>query len=261
MTRLHRILAGLSLILLLSGAAGALTHAGGVGDSRQPAGSAGPSAPATTSSATTTSPATTSPAPTSTTSPGKPGPSSAALESGLITPTDMGGYYRVVPAFAAALVASSPCLSRLAAPPPATGGAPPAMPTTSGRALTALLGPDEHSVPTIVEDVASFPGATARPGYDAVISALSACPVLSFDFGGPTVTARLAATAIPPVGDADRVWSGSFHEEGSTFSIQVGVVLHSDEVLAVVWIDSSPPSDPVMGSFVSTLSVAIGKLA
>lgn len=255
MTRLHRILVGLSLILLLSGAAGALTHTrGGVGDSRKPAGSTGPSAPATASS-TTTSPAT-----TPTTSPGNPGPSSAALESGLITPTDMGGYYRVIPAFAAALVASSPCLSRLASPPPpARGGTP--VPAPSGRALTGLLGPDEHSVPTIVEDVASFPGATARHAFDAVTSALSACPVLSFDFGGPTVAARLAATAIPPVADADRAWSGSFSEEGSAFSIQLGIVLHSDEVLALVWIDSSPPSDPVMGSFASTLSVAIGKLA
>lgn len=255
MTRLHRILLGLSLILLLGGAAGALTRAGGaVGDSRNPAGWAKPSASATTRSTTPTPPAT-----TPTTSPGNPGPSSAALESSLITPTDMGGYYRVVPSFAAGFVASSPCLARLAAPPP-TGGPVP-VPAPSGRALTGLLGPDEHSVPTIVEEVESFPGATARAGYDDVTSALSACPVLSFDFGGPTVAVRLAATAIPPVGDADRVWSGSFAEEGSAFSIQLGIVVHSDEVLALVWIDSSPPSDPVMGSFVSTLSVAIGKLA
>lgn len=240
MAPLHRILVGVSLILLVCGAAGAW-HGMPGNRSR----SSGLPGPATTSPAPTTS--STSPSPTTA---APPGPSSSALASGLVTPTDMGGYYRTVPGFGDALIASSPCLALIG-----RAGA------QSGRALTGLLGPDEHSVPSIVEEVASYPGASARSHFDAAVAAIGACATLSFDFGGPTVTARLAPVAVPPIGDADQVWSGSFTAEGASFSIELGTVLVSDEVLALVWIDSVPPSDAVMGSFVSTLSLAIGKLA
>ena len=63
------------------------------------------------------------------------------------------------------------------------------------------------------------------------------------------------------MGDADRAWSGTFTSSGDRFTFQVGVVLTGPDVLAVIWVDSVPGSDPVMGNFVSTLSLAIGKLA
>lgn len=181
---------------------------------------------------------------------GPPDPGSPALQAGLITPTDMGGYYRTEPSAGAALISTAPCLGFLGAGP-----------SQSGRAATALLGPDAHSVPTIVEEVASSPGTSARSSYEGAVAAVGACRALILDLGGSEVSARLAATTIPPVGDADRVWSGSFATGAATFTVQIGVVLDGDEVIALLWIDSVPPSDPVMGSFVSTLSLAIGKLA
>ena len=179
-----------------------------------------------------------------------PGPGTGTLEDGLITPTDMGGYYRVVPSAGSTLLSSAPCLAVLG---PASG--------QSGRALTALLGPDQHSVPTVVEEVSSYPGATAGTRYRADVSTLRSCRYLTFDFGGTEVTARLALSVIPSVGDADQVWAGSFSTAGAAFTIQLGLVLDAQEVLALVWIDSVPGSDPVMGGFTSTLSLAIGKLA
>lgn len=235
MAPLQRILTAVCVGLLAAGGAGAATHTPPHrhAPSRAATGTSAPPTPAATTTVT-----------------GPAGPSGATLAAGLVTPTDMGGYYRVVAANGASLLDSAVCLAALQP-----------SPAQSGRALTALLGPDSHSVPAIVEEVASYPGSSSRSVYNSVAAALGACSSLSFSFDGVPVTSRLAPSNIPPVGDADRVWSGSFTAGGSAFTIQVGLVLDGQMVLALVWIDRDPPSDPVMGSFTSTLSLAIGKLA
>lgn len=162
----------------------------------------------------------------------------------------MGGYYEVDPQVAAAVFDSAPCLAALQP-----------SPYEAGRAATALLGPDRHSVPTIIEEVASYPGAGSGSVFRAISGSLTACRSLSFDFAGTPVTSRMAESTIPPVGDADQVWAGQFAYAGQSFTVDIGLVLDGPEVLSVIWLDSVPASNAVMGSFASTLSLAIGKLA
>lgn len=248
MAPLHRLLVGLCLVLLLGGVAGVVADRSGRAgaEARSPGRTAGTArAEPTTAPVAPSTPASVAP---STSRPA--GPGSAALAAGLITPTDMGGYYRIVPSYATSMLSSAPCLAALGA-----------TASQSGRALTALLGPDEHSVPTIVEEVSSYPGETSRSHYERAVGGIGACTDFSFEFGGPRVSAHLRPSAIPSVGDAERVWSGSFTAGGASFDMEIGVVLDGQEVLSLVWIDSVPPSDPVMGSFASTVSLAIGKLA
>lgn len=234
MRDMTRLLTGVSLALLAAGGAGVATHRGDRGT------------PPARVATTVTPPPSSAP----TTRPSPPPPDAAALQQGLVTPTDMGGYYRTTPASASALFASSPCLAAAAGP-----AAP------AARAATALLGPDAYSVPTIVEAVASYGGRGATAAYQAAVKGLAACPELTFGFGGDTVHAALRPRSIPPVGEADAVWAGQFGAFGATFSVQVGTVLQGQDVLLLAWIDIVPPSGAIMGSFVSTLSLAIGKLA
>jgi hypothetical protein len=168
----------------------------------------------------------------------------------MITPTDMGGYYRVDPPVAASIVASAPCLAGLE-------------PSASqvGRAGTGLLGPDLHSVPTIVELAASYRGQKPATIYRDVVTAVDACPSFGVTFGGSRLAVPLEAVQIPPVGMADSAWSGTVAYSGVTLRLQLGVVLDGHTILALMWIDTQPPSAAVMGNFTSTLSLALGKLA
>jgi hypothetical protein len=116
-------------------------------------------------------------------------------------------------------------------------------------------------MPQVIEVVASYASPGAQRTYDHVIGVLDRCPGFPFESGGRPVTSEIAPGTIADVGDADHVWSGSFTTAGAAFTLQVGVVLNGPDVLALVWVDGSPPSDPAMGSFASTVSLAIGKLA
>lgn len=235
MSVLERLLGGAVAALLVAGTAASV---GGVGH-RAPR-------PASAVAPTTTAAGTASPPAAS----GPPGPASDQLRSGLITPTDMGGYYRVDEASATALLDSAGCLAVLQ---PAAG--------QSGRAVTGLLGPDANSVPTVVEVVASYPGSVAADVYRNVVAAIGGCPSLAFTFGGTPVRAPITAGSIPPVGDSVHVWSGRFDIGSLAFSVQVGAVLAGRTVIGLIWIDRVPPSAAVMGNFTSTVSLAIGKLA
>lgn len=230
------------MALVLAGAAGIAGHSGHRGHRR---GFAALTVPEGTAVAGGGSPT----GPTSTTVPGPLPADSASLGAGLIDPTDMGGYYRVAPSVGASLLASAPCLA------PRQATAP------IGRAATALLGPDRYSMPTIVEEVSSYPAPASGRAYRSAVAAMDGCPSLSFDFLGTSVTARVAPARIPSVGDADAVWGGSFAYGSSSFTVQVGLVLDGPDVLAVIWMDTVPPLNPVMGDFPSTVSLAIGKLA
>lgn len=190
---------------------------------------------------------------TATTPPPPPTPApatSAQLEAGLITPTDMGGYYRVHPGAAEALLDSSACLASLQP-----------SPAQAGRAVTGLLGPDLYSLPAIVEVVDSYRGASPAAVYRSVVAALGSCRTLSFAFGGQRVSAPLAPLALAPVGQADAAWAGRFSYSGATLAVQLGVDLDGQDVVSVVFIDRVPPLDAIMGNFPSTLSLALGKLA
>ncbi len=232
---LDRWLRAACVALLAAGAAGAVTH-------RSPAGHTDAAGRSASSPAAGSAPATSLPS--------GPVPGSAALASGMITPAEMGGHYRADAGQAAAVLDSAPCLAGLQ---PSARQA--------GRAATALLGPDPHAVPTIVELAASYPGSEAGAVYQDVVAAVGACPAFDFAFGGSPVSVPLTPGTIPPVGVADQVWSGDFTYSGSPLRLQVAVVLDGQTVLALLWVDSVPPAAAVPGGFTSTLSAALGKLA
>lgn len=245
----RRLLVAFSVALILAGAAGVVTRSvrpapgSAVGAARRaPPAAARPGRPAPSVG--------TDPSAASTTIPGPPPEPTAVLRSDLITPTDMGGYYRSVPGAASSLLDSTSCLTPVKGP-----GRP------VGRAATSLLGPDSYSMPTVVEEVTSYPVASSRAGYEEAVSGMQACHFLSFDFEGAVVSARVALSTIAPVGDADTVWAGSFGYGPDRFSIQVGLVLDGPDVVLVVWMDPVPPLNPIMGDFASTVSLAVGKLA
>lgn len=170
----------------------------------------------------------------------------------MVTPTDMGGYYQIEPAAGAAVFDSASCLAELRA-----------SPGQSGWAYTALIGPNLYGVPTIVETAVSYPGSSAASVYRALVETMSskACTTFGFQFYGTAEKVPVTRFTIPAVGDSDSVWHGQFSLPGRTEEVQVGLVLHGRIVLNMVYVDTVPPSDPIMGSFVSTLSNAIGKLA
>ncbi len=249
MPGLQKLLTATSLALLVAGAAGVVTHRQHPPDPTAGAASrSGTPAPATAPASTAPGPATTLPEVPSV----PPGPvaTSAQLAGNMLDPTDMGGYYHVYPSVAAATLASAPCLAGLG---PSKSQA--------GRAETALLGPDLHSLPTFVEVVASYPGQAAASVYQEVVAAVDACPRFAVTFGGTPLAVPLVDRSIPPVGLASSAWAGTVPYAGSNLKIQVGTVLDGHSVVALLWIDSVPPEAAIMGGFTSTLSAALGKLA
>ena len=248
MPGLHKWLLALSAALLISGAGGVLTHSRS--SQRDPV--SAPVPVRSTASSSSLPPAPASPTtlvPAPAVPPGEPA-DSATLAAGMITPTDMGGYYRIDSSAAATILHSAPCLAGLTS-----------SSADTGRADTALLGPDYHSVPTIVEVVASYSGQQPAAVYRAVVAAVDACPSFAVNFGGTALGVPLRRITIPAVGLASTAWAGTVPFAGSNLELQVGVVLDGHSVVALMWIDSVPPSAAVMGDFTSTLSVALGKLA
>lgn len=251
-----RWLTAVALALLLAGAGGVIAHdrnhtpPGPSALGRAPTRTRSTIPAPTTISPATTSPQTTSPPVVVPTIPAGSAESSADLAAGMVTPTDMGGYYRIDPSAASSILDSAPCLASLQ--PSASQG---------GRAETALLGPDLHSVPTIVEVAASYLGQEPASVYRAVVSAVRACPSFRLTFGGTTLSVPLRPTTVPPVGLADMTWSGPVAYAGTTLAVQLGVVVQGHTVVAMMWVDTDPPSAAIMGDFTSTLSLVIGKLA
>lgn len=249
MPGLHKWLTAAALALLASGVGGVIAHrspgAGGMTDGPVP-----PTTAARPGGAPTTAAAAQASAVPAPPVPAGPAASSAALAAGLITPTDMGGYYRVDGPTAADILDSAPCLAGLS-------------PSSSqvGRAQTALLGPDLHSVPTVVEVVGSYAGQTPASVYREVVAAVESCPSFNLTFGGTPLAVPLKPGHIAPVGLADTTWVGTAPYSGSSLELQLGVVLDGHSVVAMMWIDRVPPSDAIMGDFTSTLSAALGKLA
>lgn len=168
----------------------------------------------------------------------------------MLTPTDMGGYYRIDASVGSAILDSAPCL----------GGVEPA-PSQSGRATSALLGPDRYGSPTFVEVAASYPAGQATGVYRALTTAIMQCLPFSVDFAGTHQSVFLRSATTPAVGDAVSAWRGTFELVGQIEQLQVGVIVQGDLVVVLVYFDSLPPSNPIMGDFSSTLSNAIGKLA
>jgi hypothetical protein len=189
---------------------------------------------------------------TATTAALKPGPSSAAMAAGLLDPTDFGGYYTVEPSVGQALLDSAPCL----------GGLEPS-PVQSGRALTALVGPDLTGLPEMIEVAISFPGSNSTYAFHDLSGALQSCPSLGIAIGGVPMHIALLEQSMAPVGDASALFGGSFTANGLPQSFQVAVVLDGQIVLTVVWIENVnlEPGEAIMGNLASTVQAAIGKLA
>jgi hypothetical protein len=230
-------LLGVCLAIIGAGIAGVATH--------------GASGHHPAASATTTLPPTTpAPTSTSTTAPAGPGASSQVLGANMLTPTDLGGFYRVNAGAASALVRSAPCLAGLGP-----------SPSQSGSASTGLAGPDAGGLPFITEIGASYPGGTAAGVYQQVVAALKACSTFSATIEGVTDHVPLSEGNLQQLGDASTEFEGTFSSAGRTQKLQVGVALSGQNVICIVWVAPTSGYNPIYGDLPSTLSAAIGKLA
>jgi hypothetical protein len=232
-----RVLAICCVVLLVTGAAGA---AGAVGTA-----SKGSHRPATSVSIPTTPTMPTS-APAA-----SPPTGSAALVAGLVQPTDMGGYYRSSPSSLAGLLDANPCLAALQP-----------SPAQAGRAAEGLTTGDLYSVPQIIEVVESYSGNQPAAVYDSTMAAIGACTTFGFDFDGSAVSGRLAGDhTLTTSAQEAKAWSVPFSYGGTAFDLQMALVLQGQDVFFVAWADTAVPSNAIMGSFGSTVTLAIGEEA
>ncbi|HET6873528.1 MAG TPA: hypothetical protein VFH70_02050 [Acidimicrobiales bacterium] len=162
----------------------------------------------------------------------------------------MGGYYHPSPETLLSFLGSAPCLAALQP-----------SPAQSGRATQALLTANSFAVPQIFEVVSSYGSGRAADVYGSVTSVLDSCRSFGFAFNGTQQRAHLASASIPAVGDKVDAWSVNFSAGGDQFVLDMAVVLQGDDVFFVGWADRAAGSDPIMGSFQSTVSLAIGKEA
>lgn len=181
---------------------------------------------------------------------GPPGPTSAALEAGLLVPNDLGGYFLVEPAEGAAFLSSAPCLAGLA---PAS--------SQSGRAVTGLVDSTYGSLPEIVEVVTSYPDAQDLAVYHALLITLSACHNFTASFRGSSIAVPLAATQMPELGQASSLYEGQFTHEGRTEQMGIALAADNNEVVMVAYLDTQPPTTTFFGGVQATISAAIGKEA
>lgn len=238
MNRLEIGLLGLSLAVIGTGIAGVVNHK--------------PVSRHSATTATTPAPTTSVPTPisTSSTAPAGPGASSRELASNLLSPTDLGGFYRVNQGNAVALIRSAPCLAGMG---PSSA--------QSGAATTSLVGPDAGGLPFIAEIVGSYPGGTSAGVYQQVAASLKACSTFSATIEGVSDHVPLSEGNLQQLGDASTEFQGSFSAAGGSDKLQVGVALSGQNVVCVVWVAPAAGYNPIYGDLPSTLSAAIGKLA
>jgi hypothetical protein len=172
------------------------------------------------------------------------------LSDNLLTPTDLGGYYHVEADDGVTFLSSAPCLAGLS---PSSA--------QSGRAVTALLGPDLGSLPEIVEVVVSYPGSAALPVYRAVATTMQGCPAFSAGIAGADVHVPMAAAQMPLLGDASSLYQGQFTQAGRTLQLSLAMAADNGEVILVAYLDTQPPANAIFGGVVATISAAIGKEA
>lgn len=168
----------------------------------------------------------------------------------MLTPTDMGGFYYISAQSGAATIASAPCLA----------GLDPS-PLQSGRVAQSLVGPNYQGVPNITELAVSYPGSRAALVFRAVEQALRACPTFPIEVAGSAVRVPMALLQLPQIGQQELTVQGQFSQSGRNLLLQVGAVLQQQTILVLVYYDTVPPSDAIMGTFPSTLGAAVGKLA
>lgn len=168
----------------------------------------------------------------------------------MLTPTDMGGFYYISLQAAATTIASAPCLA----------GLDPS-PLQSGRVAQSLVGPNYQGVPNITELAVSYPRARAVLVFRAVEQALRACPTFPIDVAGSQVRVPMELLELPQIGQQEITVQGQFSLAGRTLLLQVGAVLQDQTLLVLVYYDTVPPSDAIMGTFPSTLGAAVGKLS
>lgn len=232
-----RLLALCCVALLVAGAAGA------VGISPR-AGRRSPAAGATT----------VLPSPGGASSPGAtpaaPPAVSSKLAAGLIKPADMGGYYRPSNAALDGLVNSDPCLAALQP-----------SPEQAGRAAEGLVTADQDQVPQIVEIVASYGGTAPAAVYDSTVAAVNACAHFGFTFNGTAVSGPLSAEPLATSADQATAWRVPFQYLGQACELQMALVRQGQDVLFLAWADTDAGSPAIMGSFASTVPLAVGEEA
>jgi hypothetical protein len=212
--------------------------------------------PTTTSTAVPTSAGTLAPgsAPTSApvtapTTPSGPTPSSSTLSGDLLAFADLGGFYDTVPSDSEAQLASSTCLTQLT-----PAGA-------ASSAQTYFAGPASGSLPAINEVMAGYDGASAGQAFARDVATLQHCTPFTLTLDGTPASVTLAAnTDVLPVGDAESAFSGTTTVAGRTEAVSVAVVLRSQVVVVVVYVDTVPASNAIYGDFRSTIAAALGKL-
>jgi hypothetical protein len=218
----------------------------------------GATVPSTAPTGTTTVPAgTLAPGPTPTTVPvtipatttGQT-PSSSTLADDLLAFADLGGFYNTVPSDSARQLASSTCLNQLG-----PAGA-------ASSAQTYFAGPAAGSLPAINEVLAGYNGIDAGQAYARDVATLQHCTPLTLTLDGVPVSVTLAPDAdVLPVGDAESAFTGTTTVAGRTEAVSVAVVLRSQVVVLVIYVDTMPASNAIYGDFPSTIAAAVGKLA
>lgn len=233
-----RILAAISAALLLAGAGGVIAeHMGSSGLSPRPS-----RMPTT---ATSTAPTTTGAPPVA-----PAVPSEATLEAELIVPNDLGGYYTPMASASASQLVASGCLAGLSRP---VGAAHLAV-----QYLRVLV--YQGDLPFINEQISDFGdvrGATMV--FSSLASSLRSCrsPAVSLPIG--TATVALAPLAVADLGDQAQGAQGNFAEAGRNGQLTVAVVRAGTTIVVFEYGDARPPSNPILGTVMSTLRSTVGK--
>jgi hypothetical protein len=179
-----------------------------------------------------------------------PTPSSSTLSGDLLAFADLGGFYDTVPTDSAMQLASSTCLTELG-----PAGA-------ASSAQTYFAGPAAGSLPAINEVLAGYDGTAAARAYTRDVGILGHCTPLTLTLDGTAASVTLAAdTDVLPVGDAESAFTGNTTVAGRTEAVSVAVVLRSQVVVLIVYVDTVPASNAIYGDFPSTIAAAVGKLA
>lgn len=238
MNRLEAGLLGLCAGIIAAGIGGAATH------------QSSPAHPSGVTTVTTQAPSSTVPGDTTTSAPSGPGESSQVLASNLLTPQDLGGFYRINSSAGIGFFRSAPCLAGLG---PST--------SQSGGAIQGLVGPDAGGLPFITEIVGSYSGSAVAAVFQQVVASLRSCAVFTANVEGAVQRVPLAEGNAQQVGDASGEFEGTFNEAGKAEKLQIGLALSGQTIMCVVWVSATSGYNPIYGDLPSTLSAAIGKEA
>lgn len=235
--------------LLLAGIGGAIADQGGQHRVRASSPSTAP--PTTLGSEATSSTSATTGTTTSTTvpAPAAGGRSSAALETDLLVPNDLGGYFTSSPPDSHGHLAASGCLAPLGTPAPGVG-----------RAVQFLIGPSPGRLPNLNEQLTSYPTATqAGQAFASLSQTLRSCTSTVLSLAGGAATATFQPRAEPGIGDQITSTAGPFRLGTLAGITTASVVRVATTVIVLVYADRNPPSVPTLSVPGAALRAAVAK--